>query len=245
MTGVGMTEVSYSPLDLPKRVAEGVWIIDSEHQMAGASLPVRMTVLQLADGTLLLHSPTRHTVQTQEALEQLGPIAHVVAPNTVHWSYMSQWQEHAPGATYWAVPGLRKRRAVVRSGLRLDRDLPQGDQEWLGNVDCVLVRGLGVTEAALFHRSTRTLVLTDLIVNVETSKLPGALSLGARLVGSAAPHGKAPIYARIAFKLGGAQASAAARRLVELEPDRVIFCHGRWFEANAAQQLREALAWLT
>jgi hypothetical protein len=30
-----MTEVSYPPLDVPKPVADGVWIIDSGHHMAG------------------------------------------------------------------------------------------------------------------------------------------------------------------------------------------------------------------
>lgn len=240
-----MSQVPYPPLDVPKAVAEGVWIVDSDHHMAGVHLPVRMTVLRLPDGTLLLHSPTRHTAATQAALEELGGIAHVVAPNTVHWSYMKEWQEHVPGATYWAVPGLRKRRAVVRSGLRLDRDLPDGsDQSWQGAVDTILVHGLGVVEACLFHRASRTLVLTDLVVNVEPEKLPAPLSFGAKLVGAAAPHGRAPIYARIAFKLGGAKASAAARRLVDLQPERVIFSHGRWFQADAAQKLRESLSWL-
>jgi len=107
------------------------------------------------------------------------------------------------------------------------------------------VPGLGITEAALFHRPSRTLVLTDLVVNVETAKLPSPLSVGARLVGSAAPNGKAPIYARIAFRLGGRGARDAARRVVALEPERVIFSHGRWFETNAAPQLRQAMSWLT
>ncbi|SFV26827.1 protein of unknown function [Devosia crocina] len=241
-----MTEVSYPPLDAPKAVAEGVWIVDSDHHMAGAHLPVRMTVLRLSDGTLLLHSPTRHTPATQGALEELGPIAHVVAPNTLHWSYMTEWQEHVPNATYWAVPGLRKRRAVVKSGLRLDRDLPDGsDPNWRGALDSILVQGFGISEAGLFHQTSRTLVLTDQVVNVEPETLPAPLSLGAKLVGAAAPHGKSPLYARIAFKLGGAKASAAARRLVDLRPACVIFSHGKWFEANAAEQLRESLSWLT
>ena len=241
-----MTEVTYPPLDRPKSVAGGIWIVDSGHQIAGAPLPVRMTVMRLNDGTLMLHSPTRYTAETHAALEQLGPIGHVVAPNSVHWSYMTGWQTHLPGATYWAVPGLRKRRPVVRSALRLDHDLPeQGAEAWGDGLDCILVPGLGITEAALFHRPSRTLVLTDLVVNVETAKLPSPLSVGARLVGSAAPNGKAPIYARIAFRLGGRGARDAARRVVALEPERVIFSHGRWFETNAAPQLRQAMSWLT
>lgn len=240
-----MTEVTYPPLDVPKPVTKGVWIVDSAHHMAGAPLPVRMTVLQLGGGDLLLHSPTRFTPRTEAALQQIGPITHVVAPNTVHWSYMTGWQKHVPGATYWAVPGLRKRRAVVSFALRLDQDLPDGEpQPWHGNIECILVKGLGVTEAALFHRPSRTLVLTDLVVNVETGKLPGPLSLGARLVGSAAPHGRAPIYARLAFKARGKPTSEAAARILALEPERVIFSHGDWFDSDAPARLRRSLAWL-
>ncbi|HEY8575168.1 MAG TPA: DUF4336 domain-containing protein [Devosia sp.] len=241
-----MAEVTYPPLDIPKPLADDLWIVDSGHQMAGAPLPVRMTVLRLPDGALLLHSPTRYTQATQAALEQLGSITHLVAPNTAHWSYMSEWQKHVPAATYWAVPGLRKRRAVVKSGLRLDHDLPgQAEEVWQGAVKCILVNGLGISEAALFHHPSRSLVLTDLVVNVETGKLPVPLSLGARLVGSTAPHGKAPIYARMAFKLGGSEATEAARRIVALAPDRVIFAHGQCFEHDAAARLKESLSWLT
>jgi hypothetical protein len=241
-----MTDVTYPPLDIPKPVVEGVWIVDSGHRMAGACLPVRMTILRLADGTLLLHSPTSFTPQTKAALERIGRITHVVAPNSVHWSYMKVWQDHVPDATYWAVPGLGKRRSVVASGLRLDKELPDGEVEpFQGVLGSILVRGLGVTEAALFHWPSRTLVLTDLIVNVRASKLAWPLSLGARLVGSAAPHGRAPLYARIAFKLGGKQAREAANRIVALVPERIIFCHGDWFETDAPAQLRRSLGWLT
>lgn len=239
-----MTDVTYPPLDMPKLIAENVWVVDSDHRMAGADLPVRMTVLRMPDGSLLLHSPTRYSEEAQAAIEALGPIEHVVAPNTVHWSYMREWQAHLPAATYWAVPGLRKRKPVVRSGLRLDRDLPPSDDQWGDAVDCVMVKGLGVTEAALFHRSSRTLILTDLVVNVEPGKLPGLLALGARLVGSAAPHGKAPLYVRVAFKFGGGQARSAARRIIALNPERVIFAHGEWFETDAARRLKGSLAWL-
>ncbi len=242
-----MTDVTYPPLDVPKPVADGVWVVDSGPlHLAGAPLPVRMTVLRLADGSLLLHSPTNHTAAVQAALEQIGPIAHLVAPNTAHWSYMQDWQRHLPGATYWAVPGLRKRPAVVRSGLRIDRDLPDGEpDEWGGTMQSVLVRGLGVVEAALFHVSSRTLVLTDLIVNVEKSKLPWPLSLGAQLVGSVSPHGRAPIYLRAAIKSGGKEATDAGKRIVALEPQRVIFAHGDWFATDAPQQLADRLSWLT
>jgi hypothetical protein len=66
----------------------------------------------------------------------------------------------------------------------------------------------------------------------------------ARLLGIVAPHGKAPIYVRLLLDANRQAASRAAARLVAFNPDRVVFAHGRWFERDAAAQLRRSLAWL-
>ena len=56
-----MCALSYhGPLDTPKPVAAGVWVVDSGPQrVLGLPIPLRMVVLRLADGGLWLHSPTR------------------------------------------------------------------------------------------------------------------------------------------------------------------------------------------
>jgi hypothetical protein len=45
-------------------------------------------------------------------------------------------------------------------------------------------------------------------------------------------------------KLGGSKARDAGRRLIETRPERVIFGHGRWFDQDAAAQLKRSLRWL-
>lgn len=244
-----MAQVTYQPVDEPKAVAPDVWIVDSGPlRVAGMMpIPVRMTVIRLPDGELLLHSPTHFSFELMRRLEPLGPVCHLVAPNTVHWSYVREWQSHCPSAVTWGAPGLGERQSVVDAGVRIDQVLHDGaPPEWQEAIDTVVVRGRGIVEAALFHRPSRTLVLTDLVVNVEPAKLPLplAVGVGARLVGAAAPGGRAPVYARAAFMAGGERARAAAGRLVELDPARVIFAHGRWFEADGAAQLRRSLGWL-
>src|SRR3954470_1958886 len=65
----------YPPLDVPKPIADGVWVVDSgPMEVFGIPLPIRMTVLRLADGGLWLHSPTRLTPALAAALQALGPI---------------------------------------------------------------------------------------------------------------------------------------------------------------------------
>jgi hypothetical protein len=51
--------IVYPPLNVPKKVADDIWIVDSgPNRPLGMRLPIRMTVIRLAEGGLLLHSPT-------------------------------------------------------------------------------------------------------------------------------------------------------------------------------------------
>jgi hypothetical protein len=240
------TDGTYPPLDVPKPVAEGIWVVDSgPHGVFGMALPVRMTVVRLANGDLWLHSPTRRTDDLQRQLEAHGPIRHLVAPDIAHWSYLQEWQRHCPEALVWAAPGLAERRQVKKAGLAIHRTLSdEAPAEWAAELDQLVVRGQGFSEVDFLHRPTRTLVMTDLVQNLETEALPLLTRIMARLNGAAAPHGRAPLYLRWAVKSKGREAAEAAARLVAWEPERVIFSHGRWFDRDGTEQLRRSLDWL-
>ena len=67
--------VSYPPLDVPKPIAKNLWNVDSGplRVMGLIPLPVRMTIIRLADGGLLLHSPTRFDFDLARELEKSVP----------------------------------------------------------------------------------------------------------------------------------------------------------------------------
>jgi hypothetical protein len=236
----------YPPLDTPKPIAPALFIVDSTLPMFGITLPVRMTVVRLPDGSLLLHSPTRYTEALRAELSRIGPVAHLVAPNSVHWMMLGAWQRAFPDATTWAAPGLRDRRQVQRSGVRLDRDMTDdAPQAWGGVLDLAIVPGgFGFREAVLFHHPSRTLVLTDLVLNLEPAKLPMLLRPVLRLFGSTAPASMPPPYLRMVVRLRRAAAAAAVRRMLALAPERAVFAHGRWFEGDAVRRLRRSFRWL-
>jgi len=241
-----MADVTYPPLDTLKPVAEDVWIVDSGPlKLMGVPIPIRMTVIRLASGALLLHSPTPFRFPLKAELEAIGRVEHLMAPNVAHWSFLKEWQAHFPDAAGWTVPGLQQRPAVASANLRIDGEV--GDTPpaaWNDEIETVLVAGAGLAETGVFHRASRTLVLTDLVVNLEPQKLPPLMRTGVRLLGSAAPDGKAPVYARLAIGARREATAAAARRLVDLAPERVIFAHGAYYAADGAARLRKALDWL-
>jgi hypothetical protein len=239
--------VIYAPVDVLKPVAEGVFIVDSGPlRIMGLPLPVRMTVVRLASGEVLLHSPTRYDPRLRDQIQAVGPIRHLVAPNVAHWSFLKDWQRECPDAVTWAAPGLRERSQVKASGVRVDHDLPERSRpEWAADIEQVIVPGAaGFREVAFFHRPSRTLILTDLVVNLEAQKLPLPARAFAWATGTLAPDGRAPAYLRLIVKRRSAAARTAASELVAVAPERVIFAHGRWFDRDGTAQLRRSLAWL-
>ena len=239
--------VTYSPLYRVKRVADDIFIVDGALPgLMGKALATRMTVIRLTSGNLLIHSPVRFSDGLKDQLEVLGRIAHLVAPNIAHWTFLKDWQRACPDAVVWGAPGLRERAQVQRSGVWLDHDLGETAPALWGNtIKLVMVPGgFGFHEAALFHEPSRTLVLTDLIVNLEPAKLPRVIGQVVRLLGISAPAGMPPPYLRFAIKLRRRAAVRAVSRLLDFAPERVIFAHGRWFESDGARSLRRSLRWL-
>jgi short-subunit dehydrogenase len=239
-------QIGYPPFNTPKPVAERVWVVDAPPiRPGGLPVPVRMTVIKLADGGLWLHSPTAYDAGLAAELERLGPIRHLLAPSFGHWMFLQDWSRAYPEAKTWAAPGVRERKPVRRAGVRIDHDLAEeAPPAWAGEIDQVLIASGPFSEVEFFHRPSRTLVLTDLVQNLEPRRTPAAWRGPTRLLGITAPHGKAPAYLRALLRTNRRDAAEAAGRLVGFGPERVIFAHGRWFEHDATARLRDALAWL-
>lgn len=229
-----------------EQVAENIWIFDDAPiNAAGLPLPIRMTIIRLASGDLLLHSPTRYSATLGEKLERLGTIKYLVAPSIAHWMFIPAWQRALPDAVLLAVPGLGARKQVRKAGLHVDGELLGGTpQEWGDEIETVLLSAPLFVEIALLHKPSRTLVLTDLVQNVRPDELPYGPRIVANVLGITAPDGRAPLYLRVLMRCGGRAARLAAARLVGFAPERVIFAHGDWFKRDAPERLRRALRWL-
>lgn len=241
----GDREVAYPPLDTPKPLADDVWIVDGAPiAPMGITLPVRMTVVRLGNGELWLHSPIRYTPALAKALEAIGPIRHLVAPNIAHWTFLKPWQEAYPDATTWGVPGLRDRRQVRNSGVRIDRDLQDAAEElWSAELEQGIVPGAaGFREAYFFHKASRTLLLVDLVENLQPEKLPPFTR--AAMAAAGATDGTTARYLRVLIRWNGDEAATKIRGLIDLDPERVVVAHGAVFAGHGARHLRHAFAWL-
>jgi hypothetical protein len=101
-----------------------------------------------------------------------------------------------------------------------------------------------MTEVELFHRASRTLVLTDLIENFEPQMLGLVMRWLTRWAGAQHPDGSMPRDMRMSFASNKDRLRAAVETMIGWNPERVIVAHGRWYARDGAQELRRAFRWL-
>ncbi|MCA9694556.1 MAG: DUF4336 domain-containing protein [Nannocystaceae bacterium] len=224
-------------------VAEDLWIAEGETvRFFGMPFPTRMTVVRLASGALWLHSPIRPSDALCAELDALGEVAHLISPNKIHHLFMGDFAARYPGARLYASPGLAKRREDLRFDATLD-DAPEA--AWADALDQLVVRGSKVMEEVVFlHRSSRTLIVADLIENFDPKTLGPVFRVVARLGGVVHPHGGMPRDWRLSFR-DRETARACVERILAWGPERIILSHGLCVSEDAGGFLQRSFAWLT
>jgi hypothetical protein len=218
------------------RVAEGVWTASAPVRIVGMPLTTTMTVLGLEAG-LLVHSPVPLTPQLRAALERLGDVAHLYAPNTMHHTWVGEWSAAYPSARVHAPAALRRKRR----DLEIHR--AHGDGAELDPaIEELPISGFRLEESTLFHRPSRSLVVTDLVHQIGR---PAHLwtKIYATTMG---------FYDRVAvsaaLRLGAFSDTRAARRsldeVLRRPIERIVVGHGTPITSEPVAKLAAAYAWL-
>lgn len=240
----------YEPISVYKPVAPNIGIVDGPFEyltVAGIRLPLpfttRMTVVRLSDGDLFLHSPVRFERRLADEIEKLGRVRHLISPNQFHYAHIGEWADAFPDAIAWASPRVRQRARARRLNIRFARDLDTAPpEEWREDLDQTLFPGGYFKEFIFFHRETRSLVLADTIINIELDRMNEPWRTATRLTGMAYPGGRTFFGMRLPLFLQRRAAGTVAAKIREWQPQRVLLCHGRCFDANAEEIIRRILS---
>ncbi|MCP3139502.1 DUF4336 domain-containing protein [Pyxidicoccus xibeiensis] len=220
-------------------VAEDVHVLTVDFKMGAFDLGGRMTVVRLPDGGLWVHSPVRFSPEARAAVDALGPVRFLVAPNLMHHLSLQDWAAAYPDAKVAAPAGLRKKRPELRIDLELG-DAP--DAGWAGVIDQVLVRGMPkLDEYLFFHRPGRTLLVTDLAFNVHRT---GSWFTRTYLKLNRAWQRLAPTFIVRAILEDRAAARASLDTALAWDVERVVVCHGDVVERGGREALANGFAWL-
>ncbi len=158
-------------------VEDRIWEVRHWLKMPGPGVyfNCRMTIIKLEDGSVLLHSPVPIDEETASAIEEIGPVSAIIAPSLLHHLFVPEVVTRYPDATRFAAPGLAEKRQDIDFHHTLGPELGPEQAPWLSELEPIFVEGApSVNEFIFFHLPTRSLVVTDLLFNLQEFK--GAMS---------------------------------------------------------------------
>ena len=221
-------------------VGADLWTVyEPEFRMLGLKLGTRMTIVRLPQGTLLLHSPIAISSALASAIDALGPVGHIVAPNLYHHVYAGEAQKRWPEAKLHGASGLNRKRRDLRVDSVLGKDAPSAD--WQGALTLVTIHGCLLGETVLVHAPSRTVISADLFENFrEMDHLPTRLYLKASGVWQKPGWGR---FLRVMYR-----DHRAARRsvdaLLEHDFEGAIISHGDPIAQGAKVAVRQTFEFL-
>ncbi len=222
-----------------RQLADDIWIAERPQSFYGLEVGTRMTVIRLADASLLLHSPVVLDTELRRELDSIGRVRFAVAPNRVHHLYAGKVAETYPDARLWIAPGLESKRPDLAFVAVLGDQPPA---EWKDRVDQVFFRGRPYeNEVVFFHRPSRTLILCDLAFNFgPQAAAPTRLLMKLlRSYGRFGPSKLDPLLIR-----DRAAARQSLEKILAWDFDRVIVAHGDVLESGGKESLRSGYRWL-
>jgi hypothetical protein len=241
---------TYPPLNTLKPVADDVWIVDGPPIEFGpwpfrVPFATRMTVIRIGRN-LFIHSPTPLTDGLKAEIAAIGAPAWLIGPNRLHYWWIPEWCAAYPDAMVYLAPRIADQAkgrldGILQNGRSLD---DRSGHPWDDVIDTLPVHGSYMSEIVFFHRSSRTLVLTDMVENFEPQKLGPLARVLTWLGGAQHPEGSMPRDMRLSYRVKFAELRAALEIMIGWNPVRIILAHGKWYERDGANELRRAFRWL-
>ena len=190
-----------------------------------------MTVVRLSNGDLFLHSPIEFAATLAKSWG-LGAIRHLVSPNQFHYAHIGEWSKAFPDAITWASPRVRQRARARHVDVTFARDFGfNPPEEWRQDIDQTLFPGGYFKEFIFFHKKSKTLILTDTIINIELDKMPEPWRTATKLTGCTIPSGKSSLACGCRYCCSGEGLKQHSQK--STLGDRSVLCsHGRCFESH-------------
>jgi len=225
---------------MPRQLDAGLWVVDHpDFRTGGVPIGTRTTLVRLADGGLWMHSPGPLPHALVQAIDAIGPVRFIVAPNAFHHFFVADAARAWPEASVHLAPGLAEKRKDLSCDAELGDAPPPA---WKNELDQCLLRGVPrMSEVVFLHRASRTLIATDLAFNVREVASPFA-RLFFRLTGVYGKFATSRVLRLLTRDRGAARESV--HRILAWDFDRVVVTHGEVLESGGREALRDALAWL-
>lgn len=195
-------------------------------------LPVRSGVIALGSGRVLL-SPAMNL--TDEEIASAGEITDIVAPNLFHLDGVPRAAAKHPKARVWGPVGAKEKLPEVKWQGVL------GVDDWTHEKELAHVGLAGmpkVNESAFVRRDSGTLLVSDLVFNIENAQGFGAWLI-LSMFGTHNRFGVSRFFSRMVKDKSAFEASL--KDLLALDFDVIVPGHGAIVESGGKKLLRRAL----
>lgn len=222
-----------------RSVANELWMIDHPLRVGGLQLGTRTTVVRLTSGGVWLHSPGPLQPALTAEISALGPVQALVASNAMHHLYLSQNVEAFPQAAVYVSPALP---AKIKGAFTYNILSDEPPTLWRDDFVQHLVGGTPKLQEVVFlHRTSRTLILTDLAFYIRHSD-SWFTRLFMRLNGAYGHFGPSRIFRTLVKDRVALRSSLA--RIQEWDFDRIIVTHGEVLESGGKYAMQTQYAWV-
>jgi hypothetical protein len=218
-----------------------IWVADGPpvRALGPVTLPTRMIVARLSDGSLWINSPVEGSTTVMESIASHGPVKHLVAPTPLHVWRLASWKAFFPQAMLWGPPMRRAGRGRIAFDGILG-DTPPA--EWSADIDQAVFRGnVLLDEVEFFHKRSRTLIFTDFIQNYPA--LPHRPIRNSVLHFAGVLGGGVPRDIRMSFT-SKSLARQSLSSILSWDFDKLVVAHGDCIERDAKPFVERALSWL-
>lgn len=203
------------------------------------NIPLRTIFVKLPHNKLLIYSPTNPRLLDLEAVQALGEVTAIVAPNSVHSTYAQPTKAAFPNATLYSSPALTHRFPHRHWGTIVSTHVQVAD----GVTLYCLSEMLPFQEIVVVHAPSRTLILADTAFNISRRTLRGA-GIGVNVfvrLGRALGPMQTSIPLMLMMLAYCSKSKPQFEHLLSMPWDNIVPCHGDVIEGTGKQAFRSGI----
>ncbi|CAN9213042.1 unnamed protein product [Alternaria alternata] len=210
----------------------------------------RATAIRLHDNRILLLNPIQLEDAVRDKLDRLGGV-HLIASDLGHHMYVKDYVDAWPEAKTIGVPGLDSMRKDVNwNYIYKDwRTSPEDQFDFAQDFETVLFEGFITYCVAWYHKPTKTLIQSDLMMNLPCTEQyhPSSSDQGPLSREFAKRAHPRSIWAkRLVYYIATVDYTLMrrdAKKVAEWQIDRIIPCHGDVLESGGNEAWSSVYGW--
>ena len=215
--------MSVAPEIVPRPLAPGLWALEgaSVPWRWAVPMPLRTVVARVGGGALWVHAPGPLPPDIADWLAEQGRVAHLVVPAAPGLPWLDDWRAAFANARIW-------------------HGAEMAEAPWRRDLRPLSVSSGRDSETVFLHHESRSVILSRLVIAVDTAPLPPWARPLLWLAGIDDSDGKPP--PGLPGRVGGRGAVGdMVEQVLDWAPERLVLTHGRCYEDDAAGELKRAL----